>query len=151
MSIKIQINSLEALERLIGGDSQVEIDIRQSIVQEFAKKHLKAVASNEIIKRAETALIDVVCSEFMTKVNSYNYTFNEKTKEKLRDQVETSVREQMQTVVDREVKELASLKALNERLEFAAKYVTDQLTEKYLEKRLEIMVNKRIKEKLGVE
>ena len=43
--VKIQINSLEALERLIGGDTQLEIDLRNSIVQEFSKKYLKAVAA----------------------------------------------------------------------------------------------------------
>ena len=41
MSTKIQINSLEALERLIGGDTELEIEVRNSIVQEFAKKYLK--------------------------------------------------------------------------------------------------------------
>jgi hypothetical protein len=42
--MKIQINSLEALERLIGGDNELEIDIRNSVVQDFSKKHLKSVA-----------------------------------------------------------------------------------------------------------
>ena len=44
MSTKIQINSLAALERLIGNDNEIEIEIRNSIVQEFAKKHLKSIA-----------------------------------------------------------------------------------------------------------
>lgn len=43
MGTTIQINSLEALERMIGGDSETEIQIRYSIIQEFAKKHLKAL------------------------------------------------------------------------------------------------------------
>ena len=43
--MKIQINSLEAVERLIGGDTEVEIEVRNSVVQEFAKKHLKAVST----------------------------------------------------------------------------------------------------------
>lgn len=41
----IQINNLEALERLIGGDSEVEIEIRNNIVQNFAKKHLKNISN----------------------------------------------------------------------------------------------------------
>lgn len=52
--MKIQINSLEALERLIGGDSELEIEIRNSIVQEFAKKHLKCLAQTEVIATAVT-------------------------------------------------------------------------------------------------
>jgi len=49
--MKIQINSLAALERLIGGDSNVELEIRENIVQEFAKKHLKPLANDELIKK----------------------------------------------------------------------------------------------------
>lgn len=48
MSTKIQINSLAALERLIGGDSETEIEIRNSIVQEFTKKHLKKIADESM-------------------------------------------------------------------------------------------------------
>ena len=44
MSTKIQINSLEALERLIGGDSELEIEVRNNVVQDFANKHLKGLA-----------------------------------------------------------------------------------------------------------
>lgn len=43
MSTKIQINSKEALERLIGNDSELEVELRNSIVQEFSKKYLKSV------------------------------------------------------------------------------------------------------------
>lgn len=50
MGTKIQINSLEALERLIGNDTNLEMELRSTIVQEFSKKFLKSVAS-EIIER----------------------------------------------------------------------------------------------------
>jgi hypothetical protein len=42
--IKIQINSLEALERLLGGDAALEIDVRASIAAAFAEKHLRSLA-----------------------------------------------------------------------------------------------------------
>ncbi len=48
MSTKIQINSLEALERLIGNDNELEMEIRNSIVQEFTKKHLKVIANENV-------------------------------------------------------------------------------------------------------
>lgn len=50
MGTKIQINSLQALERLIGGDSEVEIEIRNSVVQEYAKQHLKVLAQNFVFQ-----------------------------------------------------------------------------------------------------
>lgn len=42
--MKVQINDLAALERLIGGDTEVEMDIRNNIVQKFVNKHLKGLA-----------------------------------------------------------------------------------------------------------
>lgn len=37
--------TIPVLERLIGGDSAVEVELRKSIVQEFTKRHLVAVAN----------------------------------------------------------------------------------------------------------
>jgi len=50
--IKLQLDK-DALERLIGRDSQVEIDLRSGIVQNFAKKYLKAVAQSELMCKAQ--------------------------------------------------------------------------------------------------
>ena len=50
--LKLQINSVEALERLIGGDAEVEFEIRNSVVQEFTKKHLKALAEQMLYQPA---------------------------------------------------------------------------------------------------
>jgi hypothetical protein len=54
--MKIQINSLEALERLIGGDTEVELEIRNNIVQEFAKKNLKALVNEGTITAVATEI-----------------------------------------------------------------------------------------------
>lgn len=37
---------------MIGGDNEIEIEIRGAIVQEFAKKHLKSLANSEPIAQA---------------------------------------------------------------------------------------------------
>lgn len=42
--LKIQLNSIAALERLIGGDSEIEFELRKSIITEFAKTHLAPLA-----------------------------------------------------------------------------------------------------------
>lgn len=51
-AIKLQLNSVEALERLIGGDTETELEIRHSVVQNFADRHLKAVANSATLKDA---------------------------------------------------------------------------------------------------
>ena len=49
--MKLQL-TIPALERLIGGDTEIEVDLRKQIVHEFAKRHLKNVADEEIHKAA---------------------------------------------------------------------------------------------------
>ena len=56
MGIKIPINSLEALERLIGGDNELEISIRDNIVQEFTNKYLKGLVNSDKIKEASWSI-----------------------------------------------------------------------------------------------
>lgn len=69
MSIKIQINSLEALERLIGGDSELEIEIRNSIVQEFSRQYLKPIAITQQFQTTLTNIQKQASSVIQDKVN----------------------------------------------------------------------------------
>lgn len=39
--------TLPALERLIGGETEIEVHLRQQIVEKFAEKHLKAIVNRE--------------------------------------------------------------------------------------------------------
>ena len=78
--MKVQINSLAALERLIGGDTEVEIEIRNNIVQEFTKKHLKSIADSPNIQSIKNDLaqqaVNVVTNEL--GVLSGTYGWNQK-------------------------------------------------------------------------
>lgn len=53
---KIQLNSKEALERLIGEDKELEFSIKNAIVNEFATKYLKGVAHSEIMQNAKLSV-----------------------------------------------------------------------------------------------
>lgn len=46
MSIAFQLD-VPALERLLGGDTEVEVKLRQGVVEEFAKRHLVKVLKDE--------------------------------------------------------------------------------------------------------
>ena len=48
--MKIQINNLEALERLLGNDSEFEMEVRNSVAQNFAKKYLKSLIQGWDVK-----------------------------------------------------------------------------------------------------
>ena len=68
--LTLQINSLEALERLIGGDSEIEIDIRQSVAAAFAKKYLKAIVKEETFQKYVQQLVKAIQDELKKEVNS---------------------------------------------------------------------------------
>ena len=53
--------SLSALNRLLGGDSELEVVLRHQVVAEFAKRHLKEVA--------ETASYENACKQIMQAIN----------------------------------------------------------------------------------
>jgi hypothetical protein len=49
-TVKIQINHLEALERLIGNNSDLEVELRNNVVDKFEKKYLKGLAAESLAR-----------------------------------------------------------------------------------------------------
>jgi hypothetical protein len=49
MSVKIQMD-VPALERLIGGDSEVEVELRKGVVENFARSRLRGLLSDDRVK-----------------------------------------------------------------------------------------------------
>jgi hypothetical protein len=132
MSVKIQINSLEALERLIGGDSELEIEMRKSIAYDFTTKHLKSLANDPAVQahmdKARSQLTETVRVEVekklggLVRTNNYPYTafafntetrqyidkavsdrFEEFVKTKVAEAMKVWTPEQINKIVDREV------------------------------------------------
>jgi len=103
--LTIQINNLEALERLIGGDSQVEIDIRNSVAQKFAEKHLKALANtneiSDVLRRVREDISqqtkDLCEKEVATFKTSYGGSI---TDIKLNAPIKTAIETQVRNLVD---------------------------------------------------
>jgi hypothetical protein len=58
--MRLELN-LPALERLIGGDTELELELRKQIIQEFAKRHLK--------EEADKAAYEAVVEEVRRRVN----------------------------------------------------------------------------------
>lgn len=50
MSVNIRLD-VPALERLIGGDTEIEVELRKGVVEAFAKHHLTAVLKDEAFAR----------------------------------------------------------------------------------------------------
>lgn len=94
--MKVQINNLAALERLIGDDKEMEITVKYSIINEFAKSYIKSVANSEIIDTIKSAILKEVKETnyfgLITKgTGTTNYLLSKEAKELVRKQVKREV------------------------------------------------------------
>ena len=88
--------SLPALERLIGGDSEIEVHIRQQIVDNFAKQYLKKNFNQTMVESAMRPFVEelkaqtqrVVQDLFKQESNPSSTTFNNNAKFEIKKAVE---------------------------------------------------------------
>lgn len=131
--MKVQINSLAALERLLGGDTAVEIEIRSNIVQEFAKKHLKVVANSDAVLVALDATKAAIIREAEQKLDASLATFQQDyygniSKLQLKPEIVAEIRRQVAAQVDAQI----------------LKTVLALIEEKFTQVNLEDMVKRRV-------
>jgi len=96
MTTKIQINSLEALERLIGNDNELEIEIRNSVVQNFSKKFLKPLL-------VESVLLDLqqtVFNEIVEERTWSNIIFKDKYKRVMQDIINHVLKNNVEKIME---------------------------------------------------
>lgn len=153
MSIKIQINSLEALERLIGGDSEIEIQIRNSIVHEFTNKHLKSLATTKIMMDTEQAIKNDIEKQFFDVVeNGWKTELHIKDKilKNIEDELHIEGNKILRQIVSEQIAKNSNIDKINDLLNIAAEKISNDLSDIVLQKRIDDLVNAKIKEKLGL-
>lgn len=142
--MRLELN-LPALERLIGGDTELELDLRKQIVQEFAKRHLKEVAKTatyeaamEVAKRyvneaaKETFGIEDLATNHLWPTVGY----------RLKSMIESLVKEMAQKVVDE-----ALLKTIEYQKDYWGQEVR-QMVEKAVDRQIEKEVQEGIRKRL---
>ena len=152
MSTKIQLDH-SALKSIIGGDSAIELELRNAVVQEFAKKHLKAVANGDEMKKTLATLARIIEQEFVHRCEAEVATFRRSYGDnlenvKLNSEIEHKLDVKVRSVVEKIVEE-AFAKALKtwanddviermvtSRFEYWTKDRVDRLIRKRLEKAL---------------
>lgn len=139
--MKVQICSLEALERLIGGDNEMEIDIRNSVVQAFVNKYLKGVANETMVSTAKTGVEKYVKESLLEDSSYYHVDLKPEIKERVRGYINTHV----DTLVSDKIHE-AVYSILNDRLNetdiIQAKIdnaITSEINKRVLKKTREIV------------
>lgn len=138
--MKIQINSLEALERLIGGDNQLEIDIRNSVVQKFANKHLKAVANGLIerglVKAAETE----IKKEAFESLGFNNVRLTDKYKKHLESQISIMLGKQMREIIEQKLDPNAVEEQIIIKINTRLNELVDKVSKQEIEKKAKALL-----------
>lgn len=95
----------------IGGDSETEIEIRNSIVQEFGKKNLRTLIE-PLKKYYYDELSSLIASEVKENVykeyGTLNNTLNASTKEQIKDQVAKAIDKEIWSKSMEKINEIAS-------------------------------------------
>ncbi len=152
--MKIQINSLEALERLIGNNTDVEIEIRNNIVQEFTKKHLKALVNDSLINKT----VSEVNAELQKTINSkleesiatisrngyYNtvVTLKPEIIDKVKDFVRDTIDTEIQQAVDVAMKTWKMDSNIEDRVNKKFAYYTDEHVKQVVRQKLSDVASK---------
>ena len=108
-----------ALERLIGGDSEMEIKLRSSTAKEIVNKHFVPMLTSEVLRKVEGQVYNAVEDKLEAKLgkvsditNPYRYPtrkidFNNYTKELIKTQVDKLFKDKLYEVIDKKVEELS--------------------------------------------
>lgn len=149
-NLTIQINNLSALERLIGGNSEVEIEVRNSVIQKFAEKHLKSMANCEpvtsTLKTIKESILGYVKQKVDTEIATfkkdyYNNITEVKLNPAIHAELDRQIRSKMDTFVfetiQASVKKWSDEMKIDERIEKRVAYFTDEYIRDEVKKRIE--------------
>lgn len=137
----LQINSLDALERLIGGDADVEVEIRNNIVAKFAEKHLKQLANSSqvmgALTKAQQELREMVQTQVTAALaNVKNSTYYGMKIGDLRPEIKALMEEAVRTSVDAVVANAVKADI--------AKLATQEILERKITREVTAQINERV-------
>lgn len=140
--LKIQLGEGDILA-LLGGGGDASVEIRNHIVQEFTKRHLKALANQEMVAKGAAVVIRAVREEIAQQIGTADWnhvvSLSPALKQKIQQEVGIVVRSEVQAAVNsawRDAIQPSLDELVNKRL--------DAITETYInaaaEKKLKAML-----------
>lgn len=152
--MKIQINSLAALERLIGDDKEMEITVKKSVINGFAKSYIKSIANSEIVDTIKKAVLNEVkrtdyfglLVQNKSEFCGINYLLSNKAKELVKIQVKREIEDLIQ-------KEIAPIREeitaeIRNRLDLMSLSVSQCIREEVQKETIDKLVQKILKDLL---
>lgn len=154
--MKIQINSLEALERLIGDDKEMEFAIKESILNGFAKKYLKSIANSEAMAEVatkvlrelkETGYYGLLKTKPVSSLNIFSDTYLSAEAKEL---IKVQIHREIDTTISNEVSKIREtiVQDIRSRLDLMALSVSQCIREEVQKETIEKLVQKKLKDLL---
>lgn len=147
--LTLQINNLSALERLIGGDSQIEVELRNSVAQSFAEKHIKALANSDAMSTTLHCITEDIKKQVSEKCEKEIATFkldwlnrptdiklNASVKSEIDRQVRLLVQELIENTVNEAIKMWASESEIKKQVEQRFTHYTKRMIDDEIVARL---------------
>lgn len=152
--MKVQINSLEALERLIGNDNELEIDIRNSVVNSFTKKHLKSIANDLTEKCINETIKEIISKKGLTEKIKSGWRQKEvltgSTKLLIQENIDSTILNAIAIKVTEAFDKHVKIEKINQRIENVSSRIEREISESIITKRIDDLVDQKIKEKLNL-
>lgn len=79
-NIKIELN-LEDLKSILISNNEVDLDLKNTVIQSFSKKYLKGIIDEMMMSKLKLFIKDTIASTFLEKKNNTYYWNAELTKE----------------------------------------------------------------------
>lgn len=94
-TIKIQINDGKSVEKLIESDDNLKIEIKKAILDGFAKRYIKTVATDEAIQQLRKSIIDELHATdyfgLLDKTPAHQLLLSDTMKKLIKDRVNDTI------------------------------------------------------------
>jgi Glu-tRNA(Gln) amidotransferase subunit E-like FAD-binding protein len=103
--MKLQFNSLEAIEKLIESDPQFEIQIKEAVLNKLSKSYIKKIENNEVISKIDKMIEDDIYyrDKWVTRIvrDKLNDNVKKLIKSELENQLSEIVIETIEKIIDK--------------------------------------------------
>lgn len=147
--VKIVIDG-KALERLLGGDTELEIELKTNIANQFAEKHLKSLVSSQLILATKGKVETMVREEITGSAVGWNIN---SISNKYQDIILFTLKTALMTLIEAEVKKVIDSghykDLVDNFVQREANRIANEWTSGDIEKRIQDAADEKIREKLG--
>lgn len=104
ITINLSLSDLEKI--LLDKDGEIKVQFSEQVADGFAKKYLKSIIHNEVMKKTKESFTETIRKEIDEVIGRYNY--HEYITQRFRELIYSCAEKAVQEAIDRRCKETAS-------------------------------------------